>query len=360
MPSSKATSKTTESGLKRTTFEISIRDQEEFLALAKGRETTISALFHGQLLQFRANDVRNFDFQLLAVINANLPQKIVTFRLTSEAEARLQQVRTDVDAVFAAAKLRNLKQINKDVTKIAGKNAEEVLGERKLRKNKILGADIVRYIIHLAVRATSDSIEAEVEAEKPEKTMVIVLLPEEDYKTVCVYAKEKGTTANRLLAQLFPDFTDDEFNSCSVEIEMGRKTDQSRFRNPDNDPRGLWTPEALTGLYAHRPGMDYEIINPLTGVACHSYKYGWRYTKERMAQLIRDNRISWPTRKNGMITRKKFLSEIEVAYCRTSINIYASMYPDLKAKSERLKVSLQNVIKVFIVFLADKIREKRL
>jgi adenine-specific DNA-methyltransferase len=47
----------------------------------------------------------------------------------------------------------------------------------------------------------------------------------------------------------------------------GRATDRSKFRNPDNDPRGDWSPQPLTKAHTHteRENTYYPIQNPETG-----------------------------------------------------------------------------------------------
>ena len=78
------------------------------------------------------------------------------------------------------------------------------------------------------------------------------------------------------------------------------------YKNPDNDPRGLWAPTDLTA-----PSSDtddtrlYEIISP-TG---KKWLRRWSYTKENMQKLIKDNLVWFGKDGNSMPKRKRFLSE---------------------------------------------------
>jgi adenine-specific DNA-methyltransferase len=64
----------------------------------------------------------------------------------------------------------------------------------------------------------------------------------------------------------------------------GRATDRSKFRNPDNDPRGDWSPQPLTKAHTHteRENTYYPIQNPETGYwyPCDPGRV-WAYASEK-------------------------------------------------------------------------------
>lgn len=64
----------------------------------------------------------------------------------------------------------------------------------------------------------------------------------------------------------------------------GRPTDRSKFRNPDKDPRGEWSPQPLTAnkSLTERPNTYYPIQNPETGYwyPCDPDSV-WRYASEQ-------------------------------------------------------------------------------
>lgn len=97
----------------------------------------------------------------------------------------------------------------------------------------------------------------------------------------------------------------------------GDSKDLTKYSNPDNDPRGEWMSDNLTGLAnaTERPNLHYDLIHPVTR---HVYpplaSRGWAYEKSRMAQLIADGQILWPSKPDGRPRLKRFLADIKSHY----------------------------------------------
>lgn len=89
-----------------------------------------------------------------------------------------------------------------------------------------------------------------------------------------------------------------------------RKTEQ--YSNPDNDPRGLWTSANMVGLATAnaRPNLHYDLINPHDGTNYGCPAKGWRYDRNTMARLIKEQRIIWPDNPSGRPRKKTFLNEL--------------------------------------------------
>ena len=89
-----------------------------------------------------------------------------------------------------------------------------------------------------------------------------------------------------------------------------RKTEQ--YLNPDNDPRGPWASANMVGLATAdaRPNLHYDLINPQSGINYGCPAKGWRYEKETMMKLIKEQRIIWPENPNGRPRKKSFLNEL--------------------------------------------------
>lgn len=89
----------------------------------------------------------------------------------------------------------------------------------------------------------------------------------------------------------------------------------SRYKNIDNDPRGVWT----SGEYVssktkeERPTLWYPIIHPLDGREVWPDENAvWRYSKEKHEQMVAENRLFWG--KDLTYTKprlKRFLNEIQ-------------------------------------------------
>jgi len=47
----------------------------------------------------------------------------------------------------------------------------------------------------------------------------------------------------------------------------GIERDESKFSNPDGDPRGLWMSRSILGLATkeQRPNLHYDVVDPKTG-----------------------------------------------------------------------------------------------
>jgi adenine-specific DNA-methyltransferase len=89
--------------------------------------------------------------------------------------------------------------------------------------------------------------------------------------------------------------------------------DESKFANPDNDPRGDWMSRSILGLATkdQRPNLHYDVVEPSTGrVFPPNPSTGWRYSKEKMQELISEGRILFPNKDDGRPREKKFRSEM--------------------------------------------------
>jgi site-specific DNA-methyltransferase (adenine-specific)/adenine-specific DNA-methyltransferase len=94
----------------------------------------------------------------------------------------------------------------------------------------------------------------------------------------------------------------------------GQSKDLGKYKNPDNDPRGPWMSDNLTGLAnaAERPNLHYDIVHPDTGERFHPHSSrGWIYGPDRMEQLIRDKRILWSRKPGGRPRLKRYLSDMQ-------------------------------------------------
>jgi adenine-specific DNA-methyltransferase len=89
----------------------------------------------------------------------------------------------------------------------------------------------------------------------------------------------------------------------------------SRYKNIDNDPRGVWT----SGEYvssktkAERPTLWYAIKHPRTGEDVWPDENAvWRYSKDKHEQIVAENRLHWGPNESYQKPRiKRFLSEIQ-------------------------------------------------
>lgn len=92
----------------------------------------------------------------------------------------------------------------------------------------------------------------------------------------------------------------------------GAMKDMGKYSNPDSDSRGPWMSDNLVGLATkdRRPNLHYDLIDPATGINYGCPDKGWRYSRDTMAQKIREDRIMWPKVPTGRPRHKKFLSDL--------------------------------------------------
>ena len=85
-----------------------------------------------------------------------------------------------------------------------------------------------------------------------------------------------------------------------------------RYSNPDNDPRGLWQSVAITAQAGHGTSSQfYEITTPSGRKISPPKGNCWRFTSNKLFELIEDNRIYFGKDGNNVPRQKKFLSESE-------------------------------------------------
>lgn len=119
----------------------------------------------------------------------------------------------------------------------------------------------------------------------------------------------------------------DGFTSVIDHILMYRKTESfepgllerdevadSRYSNPDKDPRGVWKLIPFINPLSpeQRPNLSYPIKNPFTGEIILPKHKAWRSSRSVFEQLSADNRVYWGA--NGRSKSpgvKRFLTEVK-------------------------------------------------
>jgi len=94
----------------------------------------------------------------------------------------------------------------------------------------------------------------------------------------------------------------------------GAAKDLTKYSNPDNDSRGPWMSDNMTGLATRdqRPNLHYDIVHPDTGASYPPHPgRGWAYEPSRMKTLISEGRVLWPAKADGRPRLKRFLADIK-------------------------------------------------
>ena len=108
-------------------------------------------------------------------------------------------------------------------------------------------------------------------------------------------------------------------------LNLRQRSDQqlARYRNPDGHPKGRWSPGDLManvkgGRYV--ASLSFGIVNPETGEEHYPSSGGnWRFSKETIEQLIKNNEIYFGENGQGRPKLKRFLCDIKDGISYTTL-----------------------------------------
>lgn len=107
----------------------------------------------------------------------------------------------------------------------------------------------------------------------------------------------------------------------------------SRYTNIDNDPRGPWTSGDLS-VKTYNSNTDYTITTPSGRKVNPPSGYCWRVSKEKLREMIHDNRIWFGKEGNNVPRIKRFLSEVKDGVTATTIWKHSEVGHNQDAKRE--------------------------
>src|SRR3989304_1105883 len=102
-------------------------------------------------------------------------------------------------------------------------------------------------------------------------------------------------------------------NSTSWERNLLTRTEQhdKRYKNPDNDPCGVWSSSDMSARNYYSQGT-YSIAAPSGRVIAGPPKgMYWRVSKETFEEMNKDNRIWWGKAGGNVPRIKRFLTEVQ-------------------------------------------------
>ncbi|WP_310626643.1 site-specific DNA-methyltransferase [Limnohabitans sp.] len=158
---------------------------------------------------------------------------------------------------------------------------------------------------------------------KPEGVLLISLDDNEQHNAIaaCLEIFGDGSFLGQFVWKSRQNKDNRNENGLSVDHEYilafgasmrGVSRDVQQYANPDLDERGAWVSSNMVGLATkeNRPNLHYEIVDKNTGNVYPPPRMGWRYGRERMSQIIDENRIIWPSSVTGRPREKVFLSQM--------------------------------------------------
>ena len=115
----------------------------------------------------------------------------------------------------------------------------------------------------------------------------------------------------------------------------------ARYKNPDNDPRGVWKAGDFTGAGA--TSQTYPIITPTGRTLYPPEGKHWIASKENYEKLRADNRIWFGSSGDNAPSIKRFLSEVKSGMAQISILDYSEVGHSDEANRE-LKKLMEGVV----------------
>lgn len=144
---------------------------------------------------------------------------------------------------------------------------------------------------------------------------------EENFVTNLIWQK-KHTRAND--AKYFSDNHDfivvygKNIGTWKINLLPRNGNDNGMYSNPDNDPRGVWASGPIQRKDVQSSGL-YTITSPNGKIHTPPPGTSWRFSEQRMKELIADNHIYFGPDGNNVPRYKRFLSEVQDGLVPTTI-----------------------------------------
>jgi adenine-specific DNA-methyltransferase len=135
----------------------------------------------------------------------------------------------------------------------------------------------------------------------------------DNHDFIMLYARDKGLWRPNLLPRT------EEMNA--------------RYKNPDNDPRGVWKPADLSAK-TYSIATDYPIKTPSGRIVNPPTSRCWVVNKDTLSRLITDNRIWFGPNGDSVPALKKFLTEVKQGATALTIWLYQEVGHNQDAKKE--------------------------
>lgn len=109
------------------------------------------------------------------------------------------------------------------------------------------------------------------------------------------------------------------------------------YSNPDNDPRGPWTTNAIQARNYYSQGT-YEIVSPTGKSFTPPPGTYWRVSKANFEELEKDGRVWWGRDGTAIPRIKKFLSEAKQGVVPATLWLHEEVGTNAEAKIEVRKI----------------------
>ena len=107
----------------------------------------------------------------------------------------------------------------------------------------------------------------------------------------------------------------------------------ARYKNPDNDPRGLWKSSDMS-VKTYTAATDYPITLPFGRIVNPPESRCWVISKGKYEEMVKDNRIWFGRDGNSVPSIKRFLTEVQEGTVSKTIWYRTEVGDNQEAKRE--------------------------
>ena len=160
---------------------------------------------------------------------------------------------------------------------------------------------------------------------------------QENLKKICddVFG-EDNFIGNLVWQKNFAPKNDNKYISTSTEFILLYSKNKSNFdrgllkreekhnkgySNPDNDPRGVWTSGSMLATTFSENGV-FQIVSPNGNIHLPSPGRCWRFSKQKVEELSKDNRLWFGKNEEGVPRIKRFLFEMSDGIVPQNLLLY--------------------------------------
>lgn len=111
----------------------------------------------------------------------------------------------------------------------------------------------------------------------------------------------------------------------------------NRYKNPDNDTRGVWVSGDMT-VKTYNANYDFEITTPSGRKVSPPKGICWRFSKEKIGELILDNRVWFGENGDNVPRLKRFLNEVKEGITPLTIWYHKDVAHNQEAAQELRKL----------------------
>ena len=122
-------------------------------------------------------------------------------------------------------------------------------------------------------------------------------------------------------------------NSFTIGLLPRTEEANSRYKNPDNDPKGPWSADNMT-VKTYSAAYDYEITTPNGTIMSPPNGRCWFTSKERMLKLIEEGKVWFGENGGNMPRLKRYLSDVQQGMTPITIWKYSEVGHNQEGRQE--------------------------